>query len=68
MHVRYFMKDNFMQDNFMQVTLFFLLNPVILMEKVIKNKGGLEVGPVALQVIKKVEKYSFIRYILSDQV
>ena len=38
------------------------------MEKVIKNKGGLELGPAALQVIKKVQKYSFIRYILSDQV
>ena len=38
------------------------------MDKIIKNKRGLELGPVALQATKQVQKNSFISYVLSDQV
>ena len=40
----------------------------LLMDKIIKNKRGLELGPVALQATKQVQKNSFISYVLSDQV
>ena len=38
------------------------------MDKVIKNKRGLELVTVALQVTKQVHKNFFISYTLSDQV
>ena len=38
------------------------------MDKVIKYKKGLELVTVTLQVMKQVQKKSFIGYILSDQV
>ena len=38
------------------------------MDKVIKNKRGLEPASVALQVTKQVQENFFIRYILCDQV
>ena len=45
---------------------FFFLTQSLLMDKVIKNKRGLEL--VSLQVVKQVHKNFFISYILSDQV
>ena len=38
------------------------------MNKVIKNKRGLELDPVALQVTKQVQESSFISDVLPDQV
>ena len=38
------------------------------MDRIIKNKRGLELVTLPLNGTKQVQKYSFIRYTLSDQV
>ena len=47
---------------------FFFQTQSLLMCKVIKNKRSLELVTISLQVMKQVQKNSFISYILSDQV
>ena len=44
------------------------LSKTLLMNKVIKNRRGLELVTVTLQVTKQVQKNSFICYKLSDHV
>ena len=61
-----FMEDNFMQDNFMQVTLFFLLNPVSFNGNSYQKQRRSRTRTSRSSGYKK--SYSFIRYILSDQV
>ena len=52
----------------LKLTFFFFRIQSLLMDKVIKNKRGLELWPVSLQVRKQVQKNLFISYLLSDQV
>ena len=57
------------QKAFKKLTFFFFQTQSLLMDIIIKNKRGLElVTSHSSQVTKEVQKYSFIRYILSDQV
>ena len=57
------MKEDY-QKAFKKLTLFFLSNPVLLMDKVIKNKRCLE---LKTSHSSGHETSSFIRYILSDK-
>ena len=57
-----------LSNTFEKVNFPFFRTQSLLMDKIITNKRGLELVPVALQVMKKVQKHFFCSYILSDQV
>ena len=62
------MKEDY-QKALKKVTLFFLLNPVIFnRQNYQKQKGPGTSDQVAIQVMRKVQKNSFISYVLSDEV
>ena len=62
------MKEDY-QKALKKVTLFFLLNPVIFnRQNYQKQKGPGTSDQVAIQVTRKVQKNSFISYVLSDEV
>ena len=65
MKTRYFEKR---LSNSLKNVYFCFQTLSLLMGKIIKNKRSLELGPVALQATKQVQKNSFISYVLSDQV
>ena len=66
---RYFSHSPMMGEvSLKKLTLFFLSNPVSFNGQLPKTKRAWNQWPVALQVMKQVQKHSFISYVLSDQV
>ena len=65
--IRYFQRG--LSKTFKKLNIFFpFWAQSLLMDEIIKNKRGLELVIVRLQVMKQVHKNFFISYILPDQV
>ena len=65
--IRYFQRR--LSKTFKKLNIFFpFWAQSLLMDEIIKNKRGLELVIVRLQVMKQVHKNFFISYILPDQV
>ena len=61
------MKEDY-QKALKKLSFFFFRTQSLLMDKVIKNKRGLDLVNSLYSATKQVQKNSFIRYRLSDQV
>ena len=64
--IKYFERG--LSKSLKKVNFIFSLKPSPFNDQVIKNKRDLELVTAALQIMKQVQKNSFIRYVLSDQV
>ena len=64
--VKYFERG--LSKSLKKVTSFFLLNPVLSVDKIIKNKRDLEQVTSRYSGYEQVQKNPLISYVLSDQV